>query len=107
VGGSPADTGQGPLNLACALIPIECDQNERTGTLIEIARELPPAKVHALLKVAEQMTEYVSDERFLGEINSTPPLDVDEETAEKLRAVLSGRAETISHEELKHKLGLG
>ena len=75
--------------------------------LIEIARELPPAKVHALLTVAEQMTEYVSDERFLQRINSAPPLDIDEETAAELRAALSGRAETIGHEELKHKLGLG
>jgi hypothetical protein len=49
--------------------------------LIEIARELPPAKVHALLSVAEQMTVYVPNEEFLRKINSAPPLDVDEKTA--------------------------
>ena len=74
--------------------------------LIEIVRVLPPAKVHALLTVAEQLTGYVSDEEFLRKINSAPPLDVDEETAAELRAALSERGETISHEELKHKLGL-
>ncbi len=75
--------------------------------LIEIARALPPAKVHALLGVAEQMTDYVPDEEFLRKINSAPPLDVDEETAAELRAALSESCETISHEELKHELGLG
>ena len=75
--------------------------------LIEIARELPPAKVHALLTVAEQMTGYVSDEEFLEKINSAPPLDVDEQTAEELRAALSERGETVSHEELTRRLGLG
>jgi alpha-D-ribose 1-methylphosphonate 5-triphosphate synthase subunit PhnL len=74
--------------------------------LIEIARVLPPAKVHALLTVAEQMTGYVSQEEFLRTINAAPPLDVDKETAEELRLALSGRGETISHEELKQKLGL-
>jgi len=74
--------------------------------LIEIARVLPPAKVHALLSVAEQMTDQVSDEEFLRKLDSTPPLDVDPETARELRAVLGERGETISHEELKTKLGL-
>ena len=74
--------------------------------LIEIARVLPPAKVHALLTVAEHMTGYVSDEEFLRKINSAPPLDIDEETAVDLRAALSDRGETIGHEELKHSLGL-
>jgi hypothetical protein len=74
--------------------------------LIEIVRVLPPSKVHALLTVAEQMTGCVSDEEFLRTINSAPPLDVDEETAMELRLALSERGETISHEELKRKLGL-
>ena len=75
--------------------------------LIEIARVLDPAKVHALLTVAEQMTDFVSDEEFLRKINSAPPLDLDEDTAAELRAALSERGETISHEGLKHKLSLG
>jgi hypothetical protein len=75
--------------------------------LIEIARVLPPAKVHALLTVAEQMTDYVTDDDFLRKINSAPPLDVDEETAAELRVALSDRGETISHEDLKRHLGLG
>ena len=74
--------------------------------LIEIARVLAPAKVHALLTVAEQMTDYASDAEFLRKINSAPPLDLDEDTAAELRAALSGRGETISHEELKRELGL-
>ncbi len=75
--------------------------------LIEIARVLPPAKVHALLSVAEQMTEYISNEEFLLNINSAPPLDVDEETAAELRAALAERGETIGHQELKRELGRG
>jgi hypothetical protein len=38
--------------------------------LIEIARSLPQAKVHALLGVAEQMTDYVRMKSFCEE--STP-----------------------------------
>ena len=74
--------------------------------LIKIARELSPAKVHALLTVAEQMTEYVSDEEFLRRINSPAPLDVDEETAADLRAARSERGRTMSHQELKRDLSL-
>ena len=74
--------------------------------LIEIARVLPAEKVHALLTVAEQLTDYVSDEEFLGKINSASPLEVDDETAAELRTALSERGETISHEELKRKLAL-
>ena len=74
--------------------------------LIEIARMLPPAKVHALLTVAEQMTDYVSDEEFLRKVNSAPPLDVDAETAEELRTAMAERGATISHEDLKRGLGL-
>jgi hypothetical protein len=74
--------------------------------LIEIAQGLPAEKIHALLTVAEQMTGHVSDDEFLRKINSSEPLDVDKETAAELRAALSERGETISHEELKHKLSL-
>jgi hypothetical protein len=72
--------------------------------LIEIAQVLPAEKVHALLTVAEQMTDYVSDEEFLRKINSQVPVDVDEETAAELRSALSERGETISHGELKRRL---
>ncbi|MEK7407045.1 MAG: hypothetical protein AAB225_18385 [Acidobacteriota bacterium] len=74
--------------------------------LIEIARVLPSAKVHALLTVAEQMADFVSDEEFLRKINSAPPIEADEQTATELRAALAERGETISHEELKRELGL-
>ena len=46
-------------------------------------------------------------EEFLRKIKSASPLDVDGETAAELRAALSERGETISHEELKSHLGLG
>ena len=74
--------------------------------LIEIVRVLPPVKVHALLSVAEQMTGYVSDEEFMGKIDSAPAIDVDAETAAELRAALAERGTTISHEDLKRELGL-
>jgi hypothetical protein len=75
--------------------------------LIEIARELPEAKIHALLTVAEQMTGGLSEDDFLRKINAAPSLDVDEETAGELRVALSERGETLSHEELRRQLGLG
>ena len=53
------------------------------------------------------MTNYVSDDEFLRKINSSEPFDVDEEIAAELRAALSERGETISHEELKCNLALG
>jgi len=74
--------------------------------LIEIARVLPPAKVHALLSVAEQMTDYVADEEFPRKINSAPAIDVDAETAAELRSALAERGTTVNHEELKRELGL-
>jgi hypothetical protein len=45
--------------------------------LIEIARSLPQAKVHALLGVAEADDGLRQDEEFLRRINSAPPLEVD------------------------------
>ncbi len=74
--------------------------------LIEIARVLPPAKVHALLTVAELMNDYVPDEEFRRKIDAAPPLDVDDETAQELRNALGERSDTIGHDELKRKLGL-
>jgi hypothetical protein len=74
--------------------------------LIEIVRALPPVKVHALLSVAEHMTDYVSDDEFLRKINSASAIDVDEETAAELRAALAERGTTIRHEDLKRELGL-
>ena len=72
--------------------------------LLEIARVLPPAKVRALLTVAEQMTGHVSGEEFLRKINAALPLDLDEETAAQLRSALSERGETIGHAELGRSL---
>jgi hypothetical protein len=74
--------------------------------LIEIARVLPPVKVHALLSVAEQMTGCVSDDEFLRKLNAAPAMDVDDETATGLRVALAERGTTIGHEDLKRELGL-
>ncbi len=74
--------------------------------LIEIARALPPAKLRALLGVAEQMTDYVPDEEFRRKINAAPPLEVDSKTADELRNALRERGDTTGHDELKRKLGL-
>jgi len=67
---------------------------------------LPPAKVHALLTVAEQMTDSVSEDQFLRKLNSADPADVDAETARELRSALAERGATITHEELKRELGV-
>ena len=74
--------------------------------LIELVQILPQAKVHALLAVAEQMTDHVSDDEFMQKINSVEAIDVDEETAAELRSALAERGTTVSHEELKRELGL-
>jgi len=75
--------------------------------LIEIARALPPVKIHALLSVAEQMTPEMTDDEFFRRINSAPAVDVDEVTATDLRTALAERGATITHEDLKRELGLG
>ena len=74
--------------------------------LVQIAQGLPPEKVHALLAVAEQMTDSVSDEEFLRKVNFAPAIDIDKETAAELRSALAERGATISHDRLKRELGL-
>ena len=74
--------------------------------LIEVAQTLPPAKVHAPLTVAEQMTDSVSEDQFLRKLNSADPADVDADTAQELRSALAERGATITHEDLKRELDL-
>ena len=74
--------------------------------LIEVAQALPPAKVHALLTVAEQMTDSMSEDEFLRKLNSADPADVDADTAQELRSALAERGATITHEDLKRELDL-
>lgn len=74
--------------------------------LLEIVRNLPPEKIHALLAVAERLTRGLEDDTFLRRINSAPPLDVHRETAAELRAALAECDETISREQALRELGL-
>ncbi|MBE7542794.1 MAG: hypothetical protein M9913_20570 [Bryobacteraceae bacterium] len=53
------------------------------------------------------MTPEVSDQGFMERLNAGAPVDVDEETASKLRAALAELGTPISHEEMKRQLGLG
>jgi len=74
--------------------------------LVQIAQGLPPEKVHALLAVAEQMTDSVSDEELLQKLHFAPAIDIDVETAAELRSALAERGTTTSHDRLKRELGL-
>jgi hypothetical protein len=74
--------------------------------LIEIARGLPPQKVHALLSVAEQMLPVATDEEFFRKLDAQPSVDVDDQTANELREGLADLGETVSHGEMKRQLGL-
>jgi hypothetical protein len=85
---------------------VEWDQMSDLERLIEVAQALPPAKIHALLTVAEQMTDSVSEDEFSRKLNSADPADIDSETAQELRSALAERGATITHEELKRDLGL-
>jgi hypothetical protein len=73
--------------------------------LHEIIDVLPPQQVHALLALLEPLRP-ISDAEFARRLAEAPEEDVDEETATMLLAARAEIGETISHEEMKRRLGL-
>jgi hypothetical protein len=76
--------------------------------LHEIIDNLPPQRVHALLTLLEppqSIPQSINDEEFARLLADVPDEDVDAETAARILAAESEPGETISHEELKRRLG--
>jgi len=73
--------------------------------LHKIVDTLPPQQVRALLTLLEA-PEPISDEDFARRLAEAPEEEVDDETAARLLAAEAEQGETISHDELKQRLGV-
>ena len=73
--------------------------------LHEIIDDLPPQQVQALLTLLVPSTP-ISDEEFARRLAEAPEEEVDEETIARVLAAEAEQGETISHGELKQRLGL-
>jgi hypothetical protein len=72
--------------------------------LRELIDALPPQRVHALLTLLDPPPS-ISDGEFARLLAETPEEDVDEQTAARVLASEAEPGETISHGELKRRLG--
>jgi len=73
--------------------------------LHEIIDALPPQQVHALLTLLVP-PQPIGDEEFARRLAEAPEEEVDEETIARILAAEAERGESISHGELKQRLGL-
>jgi hypothetical protein len=73
--------------------------------LHEIIDDLPPQQVHALLTLLAS-PKPIGDEEFSRRLAAAPEEDVDEETIARILAAEAEHGESISHGELKQRLGL-
>ena len=73
--------------------------------LHEIIDELPPRQVHALSTLLAP-PQPISDEELARRLAEAPDEEVDEGTAARLLAAEAEPGESISHSELKQRLGL-
>lgn len=73
--------------------------------LHEIIDALPPHQVRALLTLLVP-THPISDEEFTHRLAEAPGEDVDEETIARVLAAETEQGASISHAELKQRLGL-
>ena len=73
--------------------------------LHEIINALPPQQVHALLTLLE-IPQPIGDEEFARRLSEAPEEEVDEETVARILAAEAEPGESISHGELKRRLGL-
>jgi hypothetical protein len=73
--------------------------------LHEIIDDLPPRQVHALLTLLVP-TQPISDEEFARRLEEAPEEEVDEETIARILAAEAEHGESVSHGELKQRLGL-
>lgn len=73
--------------------------------LHEIIEHLPPQQVRALLTLLEAL-QPVSDQEFARRLTEFPQEEVDDETTARILAAEAEQGESISHDELKRRLGL-
>jgi hypothetical protein len=73
--------------------------------LHEIIDALPPQQVQALLALLDTR-QPISDEEFVRRLAMAPEEEVDEETIARILAAEAEQGESISHGELKQRLGL-
>jgi hypothetical protein len=73
--------------------------------LHEIIDTLPSRQIHALLALLDTPRS-VDDEEFARRLAEAPEEAVDEETAARILAADAEPGESISHNELKRRLGL-
>lgn len=73
--------------------------------LHEIIDALPPLQVHALLTLLAA-PQAISDEEFARRLAMAPEEEVDEETMARILAAEAEEGESISHAEMKQRLGL-
>jgi hypothetical protein len=73
--------------------------------LHEIIDALPPLQVHALLTLLAG-PQPISDEEFARRLTMAPEEEIDEETIARILAAEAEPGETVSHGELKQRLGL-
>jgi len=73
--------------------------------LHEIIDRLPPRQVHALVTLLAP-PQPIDDGEFVRRLADAPEEEVDEETVARILAAEAEQGESISHEELKQRLGL-
>lgn len=73
--------------------------------LHEIVDTLPAQQVRALLTLLET-AQPISNEEFARGLAGAPEEEVDEETTARILAAEAEEGETISHAELKQRLGI-
>jgi len=73
--------------------------------LHEIVDILPPQQVRALLTLLEAALPS-GDDDFARRLAEAPEEEVDQETAARILAAEAEQGETISHDELKQRLGV-
>ena len=73
--------------------------------LHEIVDALPPPQVQALLTLLDTR-QPIGDEEFGRRLAEVPEEEVDEETITRILAAEAEQGESISHGELKQRLGL-
>ncbi|MBZ5624375.1 MAG: hypothetical protein LAQ69_37615 [Acidobacteriia bacterium] len=73
--------------------------------LHEIIDGLPPQQIHALLTLLDAR-QSVNDEEFARRLAEAPEEELDEETTARILAAEAEQGGSISHGELKQRLGL-
>ena len=73
--------------------------------LHQIIDTLPPRQVNALLALLDTQ-QTITDEEFARLVAEAPEEQVNEETTARILAAEAEHGESISHEELKQRLGI-